>query len=113
MEEKNRTKKAWETMRSKSPGVKAAYTKKRKKGARKAAAEIQNKQWDSEKVNYLKELQKKAISGRCIVCGDSRPYVLHSHHVDRDTNEVVILCANCHDTVRRGTLENLKAAERS
>jgi len=112
MEEKSSAKKAWETMRGKGPGTKAAYTKKRKAGARKAAAKVKNKQWEPEKVKYLKALKEKANPDRCIVCGDSRPFVLQVHHVDPEKKIEVVLCANCHDTVRRGTLEDLRKANK-
>lgn len=107
MEEKSPAQKAWKTMRNKSPGKKAAYTKKRKEGARKAVAKVKNKQWELEKVEYLKALKEKAIPNTCVVCGDNRPFVLQVHHADPERKIEVILCANCHDTVRRGTLENL------
>ena len=109
---KSPAKKAWETMRSKGPGVKAGYTKRRKEGAKKAAAKVKNRQWEPEKVEYLKELKEKAISNSCVVCGDSRPFVLQVHHVCPEKNIEAILCANCHDTVRRGTLENLREAHK-
>ena len=49
----------------------------------------------------------------CVVCDDSRPFVLQVHHADPERKTKVILCANCHDTVRRGTFEDLwKAHER-
>ena len=102
--------KAWETMRSKSPGIKANYTKKRKDGAKKIAAKVKSKQWEPEKVEYLKELKEKAIPNTCIICGDSRPFVLQVHHSDPEKKIETILCANCHDTVRRGTLGDLKKA---
>jgi len=113
MEEKSPAKKAWETMKGKGSGKKAAYTRKRKEGARKAAAKVKNKQWEPEKVKYLKVLLKeKAISNRCIVCGDSRWFVLQGHHMGPEKKIKVVLCANCHDTVRRGTLEDLKEAHK-
>jgi hypothetical protein len=110
MEDKNPGQKAWETMRNKGPGKKAAYTKKRKEGARKAVAKVKNKQWELEKVEYLKVLKEKARPNTCIVCGDSRPFVLQVHHADPERKTEVILCANCHDTVRRGTFEDLRKA---
>lgn len=100
--------KAWETMRNKGPGRKAAYTKKRRKGALKAASKLKNKQWEPEKVNYLQVLNEKAVPKTCVVCGDNRPFVLQIHHADPERKIEVIMCANCHDTVRRGTLEDLK-----
>jgi len=63
-------------------------------------------------MQYLKELKEKAKSDVCIVCGDSRSYVLQNHHADPEGQIEVKLCANCHDTVRRGTLENLKDAHK-
>jgi len=113
MEEKSPAQKAWETMRNKSSGEKAAHTKKRKEGARKAATKVKNKQWEFEKVEYLKVLKEKACPNICVVCDDSRPFVLQVHHADPERKTKVILCANCHDTVRRGTFEDLwKAHER-
>jgi cytochrome c553 len=112
MEQKTPAKKAWETMRNTSPGKKAAYTKKRKEGARKAAAKVKNKQWEPKKVAYLKTLKEKANSNACVVCGDNRPFVLQKHHAHPEKKSVVTLCANCHDTVRRGTLEDLIKANK-
>jgi hypothetical protein len=112
MEEKSSAQKAWETMRSKGPATKAAYTKKRKEGARKAAAKVKNKQWELEKVEYLKALKEKAMSDTCIVCGDSRPFVLQVHHADPEKKIEVILCENCHDTVRRGAFGDLRKAHK-
>jgi DNA-directed RNA polymerase subunit M/transcription elongation factor TFIIS len=100
--------KAWKTMRRKSSGIKAVYTKKRKEGAKKAAAKIKNKQWEPEKVAYLKKLNEKASPNTCIVCGENRPLALQKHHADPERKTIVILCANCHDIIRRGTLEDLK-----
>jgi len=102
--------KAWETMKNKSIGRKANYTKRRKAGAKKAVIKVKNKQWNSEKVKYLKELKKDAISNTCVVCNDGTSFVLQCHHADPDKKIIVKLCANCHDTVRRGTLDDLKKA---
>jgi hypothetical protein len=44
-----RAKKAWETMRSRSSGIKAKYTRRRKEGARKAASKVKGEQWKPEK----------------------------------------------------------------
>ena len=112
MEYKSPAEKAWRTMKSKSPGIKAAYTKRRKRGAKKAAAKVKSKQWEPEKVEFLKELKTNAIPNTCAVCGDSRPFVLQVHHVDIEKEIEITLCANCHDIVRRGTIEDLKKAHR-
>ena len=108
MGNKNPAKKAWQTMRSKSPGIKSHYTRKRKYGAKKAATKVKLKQWEPEKVEYLKAIKEKALPNTCIVCGNNRPFVLQVHHADPEKKIEVILCANCHDTVRRGTFEDLK-----
>ncbi len=113
MEEKSPANKAWQTMRGKGPGTKAVYTKKRKKGAKKAAAKVKEKQWELEKVEFLKALKEKAIPDTCVVCGDSRPFVLQVHHADPEKKIEVILCANCHDTVRRGSIDDLKNAQKT
>ncbi len=110
MGDKSQAEKAWETMRSKSPGIKAAYTKRRKAGAKKVAANVKSKQWEPEKVEFLKRLKRNAIPNTCAVCGNSRPFVLQVHHADPERKTEVILCANCHDTVRRGTFEDLRKA---
>jgi hypothetical protein len=110
MTEKSLANKAWDTMRSRTPAEKAAATKKRKAGAKKAAEQVKNKQWDSEKVRFLNALKDKARGGACIVCGDDRQYVLQNHHPNPEKEATVKLCANCHDTVRRGTLKDLTAA---
>ena len=107
---KSGTEKAWETMRAKSPGEKAAQTKRRKRGARKAIAKVLEKNWDPKKVEFLKELNRNATAGRCIVCGDERRFVLQQHHADREKTIEVTVCANCHDTIRRGSAEDLKEA---
>jgi hypothetical protein len=107
---KSPAQKAWETMRNQSSSRKAVYTKKRKKSAKKAAEKLKNRQWELAKVKYLKMLKERTISNRCVVCGDNRPFVLQIHHADPDKKIEVILCANCHDTVRRGTFEDLKKA---
>ncbi len=112
MEEKSSAQKAWETMRNKGPGTKSAYTKKRKEGARKAAVKVKNKQWEIEKVEYLKALKEKAMPDTCVVCGDSRLFVLQVHHADPEKKIEVMLCANCHDTVRRGTFGDLREAHK-
>jgi cytochrome c553 len=82
------------------------------RGARKAVAKVKNKQWEPKKVAYLKTLREKATSNACVVCGDNRPFVLQKHHADPEKKSVVTLCANCHDTVRRGTLEDLIKANK-
>jgi len=110
MEGKTPAQKAWDTMKTKSPGEKAWDTIRRKKGAKKGAAKIKAKQWEPEKVEYLKELREKAIPNACIVCGDTRPFILQVHHADPEKKIELKLCANCHDTVRRGTLEDLREA---
>ena len=97
-------------MRNKSSGIKAKYTKKRKEAAKKAASKVKNKQWEPEKIKFLLGLKNNSDQSTCIVCGDSRPIVLQAHHVDPKREDVVKLCANCHDVVRRGTLEDLKKA---
>lgn len=112
MEEKSRAKKAREIMRSESPGKKAAYTKKRKETARKVAAIVKTKQWEPRKVKYLKTLKEKAIADTCIVCGNSEQHVLQVHHADREKKIEVILCANCHDIVRRGNYDELRKAHK-
>jgi len=104
--------KAWETMRKKPPRTKAIYTKHRRAGAKKAADKAKGRQWEPEKVRYLKELRGNAVLNTCIVCGDSRQFVLQTHHADRKREVEVMLCANCHDTVRRGTLEDLENAHK-
>ena len=53
MREKNPAQKAWRTMRSSSRGKKAAYTKRRKAGAKKTAAKLKDKQWEPEKRQVL------------------------------------------------------------
>jgi hypothetical protein len=112
MDEKSPAKKAWDTMRNKPPAKKAADTRKRKTGAIKATGKVKIINWQTGKVNYLKALNKKAIPGVCIVCGDNRQYVLHRHHADTEKKTIVILCANCHDTVRRADLGELKEAHK-
>ena len=113
MEEKSPQKKAWETRMSKAPGQKAATTKKIKKVAKIIAEKIKNRQWEPEKVEYLKALKECETPGTCVVCGDRREYVLQEHHADRDRTIKVILCANCHDTIRRTDLDELKKARKS
>jgi len=108
MQNKKPPQKAWETIKNKPPAVRAGYTIRRKAGAKKAAAQVKGKQWQPEKVEYLKELREKATANTCVVCGDSRQFVLQIHHADPKKEIEVILCANCHDTVRRGTLDNLR-----
>jgi hypothetical protein len=103
-------KKAWKTMKSKSPGIKANYTKRRKEGAKKSAKKVKGKQWEPEKIKYLSELKKDSKPNVCIVCRDNRPIVLQEHHLEPDKNCVVKLCANCHDIVRRGKLDDLMKA---
>lgn len=110
MSDKSPAKKAWETMRSKSPGIKAKYTKRRKQGAKQVAQKIKDKQWESEKIEYLLKLKEESNSNACVVCSESRSIVLQNHHVDPEGKTLVKLCANCHDVVRRGTLEDLKKA---
>jgi len=92
------------TRRRKSAGKKAAVTKR----AKKVAAMVKDRQWEPKKVKYLLGLIEKAISDKCIVCGESRPAVLQVHHVDRDRKIKAKLCANCHDIIRRGTVDELK-----
>jgi hypothetical protein len=110
MKNKTPAEKAWESMRSKSPAVKAHYATNRQTAAKKVAARIKAKQWEPEKVKYLHQLRGKATPNTCVVCGDSRPFVLQIHHVDPKREIEVILCANCHDIVRRSTLANLTNA---
>jgi predicted HNH restriction endonuclease len=100
-ERTRRAKKAWETMKSKGPGGKAHDTRRRKEGARKAVINIKAVQWENEKVELLKKWGEKAIPDTCIVCGDSRPFVLQEHHVEPESKTLVKLCANCHDLLRR------------
>jgi NAD-dependent SIR2 family protein deacetylase len=110
MKNKTPAEKAWETMRSKLPAVKARYTINRQTAAKNVAARVKAKQWEPEKVKYLTQLKGKATPNTCVVCGDSRPFVLQIHHVDPKREVEVTLCANCHDIVRRSTLENLTNA---
>jgi hypothetical protein len=56
------------------------------------------------------EVKEKAMPDTCVVCGDSRPFVLQVHHADPEKKIEVMLCANCHDTVRRGTFGDLREA---
>ena len=105
-----RAKKAWETMRSKSAGEKANYTKNRKIGARKTVEKIKRNNFQPEKIGYLLELKVKSNPETCVVCGDTRPIVLQTHHVNPERVDTVKMCANCHDIIRRGTLEDLKVA---
>ena len=100
---------ALETMKAKSPAEKAVQTKNRKRGAQKAIASVLEKNFDPRKTEFLLRLSKKANASQCIVCGDSRPFVLQEHHADREKRVLVTGCANCHDTIRRGTLEDLQA----
>lgn len=102
--------KAWITMRNKSPEIQEDYKRRRKAGAGKAVLKVKNKQWESEKVEYLKELMQKATPNACIVCDDKRPYVLQKHHADPLRTIEVKVCANCHDIIRRANFENLKNA---
>lgn len=119
-------------MRKTSPGKKVAYTSKRSEGSRKAwetirkkqadrtgkfkalakqvAAIVKDRQWESEKIKHLKEASRKAALNTCVNCGDNRPYVLHKHHVEPEGGALVMLCANCHDVVRRAGLKELKEA---
>ena len=105
-----RAKRAWETMRSKSPGEKANYTRNRKIGARNAIEKTKQINFQPEKIAYLLDLNMKSNPETCVVCGDTRSIVLQTHHVDPEKTNTVKLCANCHDVVRRGTLEDLRVA---
>ena len=109
---KNPAAKAWETMREKSPAAQAVDTKNRKYGAIKAIAAVLEVNFERAKKEYLERLNRKATGGKCINCGDSRPSVLQKHHTDPKKKIEVILCANCHDIVRRGTLADLKDAHK-
>jgi predicted HNH restriction endonuclease len=102
-ERARRAKKAWETMKSKDPGGKAHDTRRRKEGARKAVIKIEAIQWEPKKMELLKKWGEEAIPDTCIICGDSRPFVLQEHHLEPDGERLVKLCANCHDLVRRST----------
>ncbi len=108
MDEMTPAKKAWETMRQKSPAKKARDTMRRQKGAKKGAQKIKGKQWEQEKIEHLYALESKVKKETCIVCNDNRKIVLQDHHIKPNDNHTVKLCANCHDIVRRGTLEDLK-----
>jgi len=110
MTEKSPAKKAWETMNSASAGKKAHYTQRRREAARKGGKKVQEKQWKPEKVEYLWELARESTPNTCVVCGDDRPIVLHDHHLAPQGERTIKLCANCHDIVRRGTLEELRKA---
>ncbi|HMB44581.1 MAG TPA: HD domain-containing protein [Candidatus Methanoperedens sp.] len=100
-------KKAWETMRQKSPAKKAWDTMRRQKGAQIGAQKIQKNQWEQEKIDHLYILESKTKKEACIVCSDNRKKVLQDHHIKPDDSHTVKLCANCHDVVRRGTLNDL------
>lgn len=106
------THKSGETMKAKSPAEKAVQTRNRRRGARGAIAAVLERNWDPRKTEFLLALKRKVNAGKCIVCGDSRPFVLQEHHADRERRVVITVCANCHDTIRRGTLEDLKDAHR-
>ena len=110
MDYTNRAKKAWETMKNKSPGEKAKDTKNRKKGARKAVEKVKRINFQSEKIGYLLGLKVKCNPRACVVCGDTRRIVLQDHHIDQEGVETIKLCANCHDIVRRGKLDDLQTA---
>lgn len=113
-ERARRVKKAWETMKNKGPGGKAHDTRRRKEGARKAVIKIKAIQWEPERVELLKKWGKEAIPDTCIVCGDSRPFVLQEHHLEPESETLVKLCENCHDTVRRSTdIKDLEEAHRA
>jgi len=99
-------------MTEKSPAQKAHDTRRRREAAGKAAKKVQSKQWEPEKVKYLSELARESTPNTCVVCGDDRPIVLHDHHLAPQGERRIKLCANCHDIVRRGTLEDLKQAQR-
>lgn len=93
--------KAWETMRSRSSGIKAKYTRRRKEGARKAASKAKGEQWKPEKVALLMKWQEEATPDVCAVCGDTRPFVQQEHHIEPNGERVVKLYANCRDMLRR------------
>lgn len=112
MTEKSPAKKAWETMKGASPAKKAHYTRRRQEGGGKAGKKAQKKQWEPEKVKYLSELARESTPNTCVVCGNDRPIVLHDHHLAPQSERTIKLCANCHDIVRRGTLENLEQARK-
>lgn len=110
MTEKSSADKAWETMKSASPAKRAHYTRRRKEAGSKVGKRVQDKQWTPDKAKYLSELDRESTPNTCVVCGDDRPTVLQDHHVARQSDRTIKLCANCHEIVRRGTLEELRKA---
>ena len=83
---------------------------------------LSNEQNEPEKVNLLMSqfapgLPSKDIQESIRPIDINKPedweYVLQEHHADRDRTIKVILCANCHDTIRRTDLDELKKARKS
>lgn len=95
-----------------SPAKKAIAKRKHIIAGQKGWEKVANNQWNKNKVDYLKSRKEEAKTDACVVCGDNRNKVLHDHHLDREKTIVVKLCANCHDLVRRGSLEDLFKAQR-
>lgn len=107
------SKKSWKTMRNRTPGIKASYTRHRKEGAKRAASKVKREQWKTEKVELLKKWAMEALPDTCIVCGDCRCFVQQDHHIERNAKTKVKLCANCHDTLRRSKdINDLEEAHR-
>jgi len=104
-------KKAHATMKNASPGKKAQYTRNRKLGAKKAVKKVLDKNFREEKVDFLLSI-KAGVKKCCVVCKDAREYVLQEHHVDKEKKHTRWVCANCHDTIRRAGLKELKEAFR-
>jgi hypothetical protein len=111
-------------MPEESPAQKAAKTRKRRsaakkavrtKTARKVAGIVKNRQWDKGIVRFLEEIiaAKTDTHDHCMVCNDERQDVLEIHHVNRERTETITLCANCHQLVTHGNIDELRKACKS
>jgi len=102
------------TAGQKAARTRAENAKRRRNGARGVLGgrTIQKNTWAPGKVAFLEGRLGAVKPGACVVCGDARPKVLQDHHYKRFSRETCVLCANCHDLVRRGTIEDLKAVVR-